>query len=395
MFGFLPKKRRVYLDYAASTPVDPRVLRSMEPYWRETFAAPGSLHEEGRSAKEALARAREKAARALNARASEIIFTSGGTESNHLAILGALKAARGAIDNPQIVMSAIEHASVRESVRALREEGVEVVEIPVDEQGLVHPEEIEAALTPRTALVTVMYVNNEIGVVEPIREVGRKVEEYRKSTHSRFPYFHTDASQAPLYFDCAPERLLADLMTIDGHKIYGPKGVGILFKKHDVEISHFFEKIGGKGGLRPGTPALPLAAGIAEALSIAVFERQEAQKKVGALRDFFISEAEKRIPGVVVNGDRKQRSPSNVHLTVPGVSSERLVYALDSRGVAAATKSACLEERGEVSYVLFAIGRKGPEGGLRFTLGKETTRAEIVYALDALEGAVLEARRIA
>lgn len=383
-------KDRIYADHAASTPVDPRVLAAMAPFWNEHFANAGGIHREGVYARDAIKSAREECAKVIGARASEIIFTSGGTESNNLAIFGIAEAEilKGKkYEELHFVTIAIEHASVYECFSVLERKGAKVTTVSVSDNGIVDPEAILAAITPQTVLVSVMYVNSEIGTIQPIREIGLLIQKYRKEHATSYPYFHTDACQAPEYMPCQVASLLVDYMTIDAQKIYGPKASGFLFRRYGAPLEPIMRGGRQEGGMRPGTPPTPLIVGLAKALTISAEGREEEGKRLSVLRDQFVAQVLEKIPGSMLNGHSKERLPNNVNISFPGKRGEYLVLQLDKEGVAAATRSACHVGEEGGSHVVAALGRSKEEvlGAVRFSFGRETTVQDITKIVSVLE----------
>lgn len=389
--GSKNNKKRIYLDYASSTPVDSRVVKAMEPYWSDSFGNAGSVHKEGQEAKDALNEARKKIARDISAHSNEIIFTSGGTESNNIAIFGviaALERSGTTKKDMHIITSVIEHPSVLDCFSFLKEQGVEVSFIGVNENGIFNLKEFEEALRPNTVLVSLMYVNNEIGTVQPISTVSKIIKNLNEENNNKNQkiYFHTDACQAPLYFNCDVNRLGVDLMTIDAQKIYGPKGVGFLYKRRGVLIESIFKGGNQESGLRPGTENTPLAVGISEAFSLAVMERDKESERLIKLRDYFIKEILQKVKGAELNGDAKERSPNNINISIPGIDAEFFVLKLDANGIAIGSRSACIAQEGGKSYVITSLGRGDiyADSSLRFTLGKGTTKKSIDYVVEVM-----------
>jgi len=367
-------KDRIYLDYVASTPVDREVLKAMMPYFTDDFGNANSIHQEGVKAKQALGNARKSVADILNARSEEIVFTSGGTESNTLAILGIIND----IKNMHAVTSTIEHPSVLEVFKALEKRGLDVTYVGVDETGVVNPKDVREAIKENTILVSIMYINNEIGTIQPISEIAKSVRSKKKEYNSEI-YFHTDASQAPLYLPLNILKLGVDLMTLGGHKMYGPKGVGCLFKKKDIKIT------------KAGTENIPLIVGFAKALELAEKNRESETDRVTKLRDYFIDELNNKIPEAELNGSREERSPNNVNIYIPNIDGEFLTVVLDSKGIACSTKSACKEDyEDEGSYVIRTLGysKERSKNSLRFSLGKDTTKKDIDYVIKILNESI-------
>ncbi|MBI4086543.1 cysteine desulfurase [Candidatus Kaiserbacteria bacterium] len=381
---------RIYLDYAAATPVRPEVFAAMQPYFSERFANPSAIHEEGRVARAAVEAARAIVAKLLKIRLEEVTCTSGGTEANNLALFGVVEAAVAGGAHPkdiEVISTMIEHPSVLEALDVLEKRGVGVRLAPVTEEGRIDMRGFETLLSPKTLLVTFAYVNSEVGVVEDVKRVVRTVREYeRKSAEGRKVFIHLDASQAPLWLPCAMDALGVDLMTLDAGKCYGPKGAGVLAHKRHVPLRS--QSFGGdqEGGLRAGTENVPLIVGCAEALHIAQENYEERADKVGALRDFFFKTLEEKIPNVLINGSREHRVANNCNISIPGIDGEFAVVTLDTHGIAASTRSACAGGKGSGSHVVAAITHDADRAGntIRFTLGEETTREDLVHVAMAL-----------
>ena len=371
----------------------------MEPFFTKTFGNPSSIHAEGVEAKKVLASSRIKVAGCIESRAEEIVFTSGGTESNNLAIFGVVASVAGSV-KPHIVTTNIEHTSVLEPLRQLEKNGKAVVTyVPVEEDGTVKPEKIISAIRPSTVLVSVQYANNEIGTVQPIRKIGKALSDFcnqglstfnfKPSTmKNRFPIFHVDACQAPLYLRCLVNALGVDLMTLDGHKMYGPKGVGILYVRRNTPISPTLLGGGQESGLRSTTENIPLIVGFSEALRLATMDREKESKRIAGLRDNLYSNVLQNIGiKIDVNGSMKEneRLPNNLNISLSGVDTEFLTLKLDVAGIAVSTMSSCLKGAKE-SYVVQALGggKKRAGSTLRFTLGESTTKKDIETAAKIL-----------
>ena len=390
--------RRIYLDHAAATPLDPCVFTVMKPLMAKEFGNPGTLYREGVAAKDVILLARKKIAQILFAHPDEIVFTGSGTESNNLAIQGVVRSAqeKSAENKVHIITSAIEHPSVLSVCQALENHHVDVSYIGVDGNGIIKLDELKKALRKETVLVSVMYANNEIGTIEPIREIAKIVRAWRKHHQSSLPYFHTDACQAANYLPLHVERLGVDLLTLNGSKIYGPKGMGALFIRRGVPLSPLIYGGGQERGLRPGTENAAGIVGLAEALGIAETMKEKESKRLTTLRDYFIKSVFKKIPGVILNGDRSKRLPNNVNVSIPGVESDHLIIELDAHGVAASARSACKSMDEEGSHVIMALGRNtiGTESGIRFTLGRSTTKKDINYVIAMLPQLVKKIKNI-
>jgi len=388
-------KRRIYLDYASATPLHKEVLRAMEPYLGGAYGNPSATHAEGRAAREVLEHARKMVADTLVTRTSDIVFTSGGTESNNLTLFGivdALHAEGRAYADMEIITTAIEHPSILEPLRVLALRGVAVKYAPVNKEGMIDEKVFASMLSEKTVLVTFAYANSEIGVVQEVKALARRVRLFKKeraSALSHLPYLHLDASQAPLYLPCKMDSLGVDLMSIDAGKCNGPKGVGVLALRNMPQLmSHQY---GGsqEGGLRPGTQNVALAVGCATALERAQKGWEAHAKEVGAGRDFFFEKIAAAFPTVHHNGSRTHRIANNLNISIPGIDGEFAVVGLDTRGIAASTRSACktnasLDDGG--SHVLRALGLSNEQvlGAIRFSLGEETTKKELLTAVAAL-----------
>jgi len=384
--------RRVYLDYAATTPLDPRVKEAMDSWWTENFGNAGGLYEEGRRAKEALQNSREVIAKLIGTRTEEIIFTSGGTEADNLAIFGVARKLEAELptgssaSNSHIITTAFEHHAVLHPCQQLEKEGFEVSYLDVGKDGVVNPEDVRKALRPETILVSIMYANNEIGTIQPIYEIGKIIQDYKLKTKNQKLVFHTDACQAAGYLDLNVNNLGVDLMSVNASKIYGPKGVGFLYKRAGVKIKPQILGGGQEGRMRSGTEAIPLVVGMAEAFKIAQKEREEESGRLIPLRDYFISEILKRIPKVVLNGHPANRLPNNINVSILDIEGEALILYLDAEGISISTGSACTSESLDPSHVILALGKpyEFAHSSMRFTLGRSTTKEDLDYVLEKL-----------
>lgn len=373
---------RIYLDYASLTPIDSRAAREIKAFSDNEYANPSSIYKEGVAAKKALALARSKIADFIHAHSDEIVFTSGGTEANGLALEGAGRAARrGGIEKPHIVTTNIEHSSIMEVISMMEIHGVEVTRLPVDQNGVVSSEEVRKAIRPNTFMVSIMTVNNEIGSIMPIREIAKAVRWARKNvTNTNYPLLHTDAAQAALYEDLNVEQLGVDLMTLDGGKVYGPRGIGALFVRRGIPIEPIVYGGGQERGLRSGTENLPSIAGFAKALEIAANERASEANRVMDLRNLFIEGLKKIRTDITVNAGLNSRmSPHILNISIPGIDNEFFVLQLDAAGVAASTKSSCLQDEDE-SYVLKSIGADS-KTSVRFSFGRWTKKRDLAKTL--------------
>ena len=382
----------IYLDHAASTPLDPRVLESMRPYFSETFANPSSFHTPGLRAKEAVAAARESIAKRLNCRADEIIFTSGGTESDNLAVTGIIRAHKSA--GRHVVTSAVEHHAVLEPLLHLQKTGeVELTVLPADKFGRVSAEDAAGALRPDTVLVSVMHANNEIGTVEPIAGIGRAILKWRKTNGTPYPYFHTDACQTAGALDLDVEKLHVDLLTLNGSKIYGPKGIGMLFVRRAVKVEPLIRGGGQEKNLRSGTENVPGIVGLARALEIAQSEKDEENARLVTLRDR-LAEGLLDIPKTRLNGHLTERLPNSVNVSFLDIEGEAAVLYLDAEGIACSTGSACASASLDPSHVILATGLsyEAAHGSLRFTLGRSTAAADVKRVVEVMPGIVEKLR---
>jgi cysteine desulfurase len=373
----------IYLDNSATTPVDPKVLQAMLPYFGEKFANASSIHSAGNEAMSAVIEARTKIASFLGCSPEELFFTGGATESDNLAVLGVIRAVRTASKSkkPHLIVSAIEHEAVLEPARILVKEGLaELSLLPVDENGLVKVGELKKLIKDNTCLVSVMLANNEIGTVQPIMEIGQLLASLNKTRKQKI-YFHTDATQAPAYVDCSVGKLVVDLMSLSAHKIYGPKGVGALYVKKGTPISPLMYGGGQEKKFRSGTYNVPGIVGFGEAIKLIADQKSRAAeiKRVKNLRDDLIRRIKKAIPNCRVNGDLKNRLPNNVNFVFPGVEGESVVLMLSQKNIMASTGSACSSGSLDPSHVLLAIGLP-PEmahGSLRLSLGRFTKKTDI------------------
>ncbi len=379
--------KTIYLDHAALTPIDPGVHEKMQPYFAVEYGNPSSMHGSGRRAGQVLAKVRKEVADIIGGLPSEIIFTGSGTESDNLAIKGIARANRKYGNH--IIVSAIEHKAILESVKQLEDEGFKVDILPVDGVGMVNIAECLKLITRQTILISVMYANNEIGTIEPISELSSAIYLWRDA-HNRgvFPLVHTDACQAAGALSLNVHELGVDLMSLNGAKIYGPKGVGMLYKKKDIRICPIVAGGEQEFNLRAGTENLPYIAGFAEALKIADGMRNKESERLSKLRDYFMEKLLEKIPNAIVNGDRIKRLPNNVHISIPHIEGESILLMLDRLGIEASTGSACSAYDLKPSHVLMAIGQTAEfaHGSIRFSLGRSTTKEDLDYVLSVLPG---------
>ncbi len=379
--------KKIYLDYAAATPMDSRVLDVMQPYFKERFYNPSALYLDARSAANDIADARSRVAGWLGARPGEIIFTAGGTEANNLALFGTIIRQ----EKTHIVSTAIEHESVIKPLKYQKKHGWDYTLVKPKPDGQVNPDDIAKAVTDKTVLVSIIYANNEIGTIEPLKKISELLADLRKTREAKGNntplYFHTDACQAGNYLDLHVHRLGLDLMTLNGGKIYGPKQSGVLFKDASVKLDPIILGGGQEFGYRSGTENVPAIMGFAEALDIAQNSRSRESDRLKALQAIFIDQLKKKIPKVQINGSLKHRLPNNVHITIPDQDNERLVMALDEKGIQCASGSACSASKDDPSHVLRAIGlsSEASRSSLRFSMGRFTDEEAINYTVKTLE----------
>ena len=379
--------KRVYLDYAATTPTDPEVIKAMQPFLFDKFGNPSSIHSFGQEAKKALEDSREAVALFLGADASEIVFTSGGTESNNFAIFGAAFALEK--KGNHIVTTAIEHHAVSEPAKFLEKKGFQVTSVGVDKNGLVSPEDIKKAITDKTILISVMHANNEIGTIQPIAQIGKIAKE-------KGIYFHTDAVQTVGHIPVNVNELNADLLSLSAHKFYGPKGVGALYIRKGTRLERFLHGGDQEKGRRASTHNTPGIVGLAKAISLCKDKMEEEARFQTSLRDKLIKEIQNKISETYLNGHPQQRLPNNANVSIKYIEGESILLNLDMLGIAASTGSACTSTSLEPSHVLLAIGLS-PEiahGSLRLTLGRWTKEEDIDYLLEHLPGIVQKLRQM-
>jgi len=436
--------RYIYLDNAATTPCDKRVVNKMLPYFSEIYGNPSGIYKVSRQAKKGMDEARKIIAKFLNCQAGEIIFTNGGTESDNIAIFGVANSyvksqitnrksqinskseilnSKFCIQNskPHIVTTQIEHPAVLNSCRQLEKEGFEVTYLPVDKEGLVSAQAVREAIRPETVLVSIMYANNEIGTIQPIAEIADVIKNFRSSKlkaqssnkaqktndknskvldfglcnldlAAKYPLLHSDACQATQYLEMDVAKLGVDLLTFNGSKIYGPKGIGALYVKSGVVLSPILFGGEQEREIRPGTENVPAIVGLGEAVKLIDPKEGEREKK---LRDY-LTQALLKIGGTELNGSASRRLPNNINIAFKGIEGESMVLYLDREGICVSTGSACLSQSLEPSHVIVALG-KGKEaahGSLRFTLGRFTTKSELAKTIKMVKAAVQKLREI-
>jgi cysteine desulfurase len=384
--------KRIYLDYASLTPIDPRVMKEMKKYSSPDFGNPSSLYKEGVAAKKAMDAGRKTLADFLNAHPDEIVFTTGGTEANGLALEGAARAAhRNGIQKPHLIISSVEHSSIIETANMMEKHGVEVTRLPVDWFGLIKPEDLRKALKSSTVMVSIMYVNNELGSMNDIREIAKVIRDYKK-THgagrtTHYPLFHTDAVQA-IYQNMNVQQLGVDLLTLDSSKAYGPRGMGCLYVKRGTPIEPIMYGGGQERGLRSGTENVPAIMGFAKALELIKKENKNNKEmhRLEKLELYFIEELGKifHVNGAVRPSVKINRTSFTiVNASFPFIAdNEFLVLQLDAKGISCSTKSSCLRDEDE-SYVLKAIGADSKKS-VRFSFGRWTKKSDLKTAVDAI-----------
>ncbi len=369
--------RRIYLDYAATTPTHPEVVEAMLAYLSDVFGNPSSIHSFGQEAKAVVEESRDKIAALVGARSEEIVFTSGGTEADNFAIKGIAYANEG--KGNHIITTTIEHHAVMETCKFLQKRGFEVTYLPVDSYGLVDPQDVKKAITDKTILISVMHANNEIGTIEPIAEIAKIVRE-------ESIYFHTDAVQAVGHIPVKVDELGIDLLAMSAHKLCGPKGVGALYIRKGTKLIPFMHGGEQERRRRAGTENVPAIVGFGKAAEIAQGEIETEAKRLIHLRDKLIKGLVEQIEHIRLNGHPTKRLPNNVNVSIEFVEGESMLLNLDLEGIAASTGSACSSSSLEPSYVLLAMGlsHELAHGSLRFSLGRETTEEDIARVLEVL-----------
>jgi cysteine desulfurase len=380
---------RVYLDYNATTPVEPEVLDAMLPYFCAEFGNAASIHIFGQKARAAVETAREEVAALIGARPQEIVFTSGGTESDNHAIFGIVFSTASPGVRPHVITSFVEHEAVLNACQALEKQGVDVTYLSVDQDGRIDLEQLRRALRPQTVLITIMHANNELGTVEPIEEIGRIAKEADV-------YFHSDAVQSAGKLLLDVNQLHVDLLSLSGHKLYAPKGIGALYVRGGTRVRQLLYGGHHQRGFRPGTENVPGIVGLGKAAEMARKSVAHDARRLGALRDQLERGLRQRVPDARINGGQAPRTPNTTNLVFPGVEGEALLIALDLKGLACSTGAACSSGAVEPSHVLTAIGLPAEEAraSLRFSLGRHTGQADIDFALEAVPAAVAQLRQL-
>jgi len=379
--------KRIYLDYAATTPTDPQVVKAMEPYFTEGFGNPSSIHYFGREAKKAMEDSRLTLAEFIGAKTEEIVFTSGGTESDNYALFGVAEALQKKGDH--IITSSIEHHAVSEPAKTLEKRGFKVTYLKVDKTGLVDPQEVKNSITDKTILISVMHANNEIGTIQPIAEIGKIAKE-------KEIYFHTDAVQTVGHIPVNVNDLNVDILSLSGHKFYGPKGVGAIYIRKGVRVARFLQGGDQERGKRASTSNVSGIVGLAKAIELCKENMEKEAKEQTVLRDKMLKEIPEEISDVKLNGHPVKRLPNNVNFSFAFIEGESMLLNLDILGIAASTGSACTSTSLEPSHVLLATGlpHELAHGSLRISIGRWTTKDDIDYFLEKLPPVVDKLRRM-
>ncbi|MBI4438248.1 cysteine desulfurase [Candidatus Uhrbacteria bacterium] len=388
-------KREVYLDHAATTPMLPDVLEAMLPYLTHVYGNPSSFHSLGKNAKDAVDEARTLIASLLHAREDEILFTSGGTESDNLAVLGYAR--KNQAQGKHLITTQIEHHAVLEAMMHLeKKEGFEVTYLPPDRDGLVSAQQVEDALRPDTILVSIMSANNEIGTIEPIAEIGNRIQKWREVHGRPALLFHSDACQAAEYLPLDTQKLHVDMLTLNGSKIYGPKGTGLLFVKRGIKLQPLLFGGAQERSIRPGTENVAGVVGLARALAIAQRDREGQEKRLLPLREALIRGIQSSIPKTRLNGHPTARLPNNVNMSFMDIEGEALILYLDEAGIYVSTGSACTSASLDPSHVILALGLpyEVAHGSIRFTLGRSTTQEDMDYVIQKLPPLVAKLRAL-
>ena len=393
----MSKKKIIYCDMAATTPVHPEVVKEISKQLKDNFGNPGSIHDVGIQARKTLNDSRKTLSTFLNCRPQEIIFTGSGTEGNNLAILGLFNniLAQGfKAQNLHFITTNIEHSSVYKTFKHLEAQGAQVEYLPVEKTGRLSPKLLREKIRPNTVLVSLAYANSEIGVIQPVTEIAKEIRHARKTSTIKtdqifsFPYLHLDASQAPLWLPLNTETLGADLVVIDAQKINGPKGVGALYVREGIKLSPIQFGGGQERSLRPGTENVPLIAGFAKAVSF-IKNIEKENLKIKLLRDYFVKKLHAKIPEIIINGEMTNRLPNNINFSLPGSDAEYLLLQLAEYGIYCSAKSACLAN--EVgSYVVGAVsGQEAGRSSLRFSFSKDITKKDLDYVVEVLGGKIV------
>lgn len=386
-------RKRIYLDHAATTYLDSRVLKEMLPFFCRYYGNPSTIYKEGRIARKAIENARKKIGSILNCKKEEIIFLPGITFSDNLAILGTARANKS--KGNHLITTKLEHSAVKAPLNKLEKEGFKITYLPNDKYGLINPNHLKKALTKKTILVSIIYAHNEIGTIQPISILAKIIRSFEKQNNTRI-YFHTDAAQAPGLLSLDVKKLNIDLMTFGASKIYGPKGIAVLYIKKDVPVKPLFFGGHHEKGLVPGTENVPGIIGLAKALEIVDKKRPQETKRLAIIRDYLIKKVLNKIPQTYLNGHPKKRLANNIHFSIKNIEGESLILQLDKYKISASTGSACLSKDLKPSITLLNLGLP-PElahGSLRLTLGKKTTKKDADYVFKILVKVVKKLRTV-
>ncbi len=389
------RAQQIYLDHNATTPTEAEVIRAMKLFEAARYGNPGSFHSMGKEAKDAVDAARQWIAQWMGAREDEVIFTGSGTESDNLAILGYARA--HALVGKHMVTTAIEHHAVLEPMQFLaRKEGFELTIVPVERNGVVDAKKVIAAIRPDTTIVSVMLANNEIGTIQPVEAIGRGIEKLRRNDVAPHVVLHTDACQAAAYLPLDVAKLHVDLLTLNGSKVYGPKGIGLLYAKRGVKLQPLMFGGAQEKALRPGTENVAGIVGLAKALEIVEERREKDAEHLRPLQAILIDGILETIEKTRLNGDRERRLPNNVNISIMDLEGEALILYLDAAGIFASTGSACTSASLDPSHVILALGMpyEVAHGSIRFSLGRSTTKRDIIYVLKTLPPLVQKLRSI-
>lgn len=399
--------RDVYLDYAATTPLDPIVLKAMQPFWSDKFGNPSSVYKQGREAKQVIEQSRKTISKILNCRAEEIIFTAGGTESINIAILGSARNQLKKLGQVHVITSAIEHNAVLNCVRRLEKEGARATYVKPDSRGIIDPDSIISSITPETVLISIMYANNEVGSIQPIQKLTEQLKRInRKREQNKQPaiLLHSDACQAAGSLNLNIQELGIDMLSINASKIYGPKQIGCLYIKSGTSLEPVIFGGGQENNFRSGTENVPAIAGFAKALELSQKGRKKENLRLKKLRNYFITKILKTIKGVELNGPGFEndsesdpiRLPNNINFSFLGVEGEALMLYLDSYGISVSTGSACDSAQSDPSHVIQALGKSADQAAssIRFTLGKKTTKNDLDYTAKVLTRLVEQLRNV-
>ncbi len=377
--------KNIYFDNAATTRIDDNVLKKMLPYLKENYGNASAIYKLGKESHYAIEEVRNIVAETFNCNKDEIYFTSGGSESDNTALKGIAYANKD--KGKHIITSKIEHPAILETCKQLSKDGFEITYINVDENGIVDLKELESSIREDTILISIMFANNEIGTIEPIEKIG-------KIAHKHGVYFHTDAVQAVGTIRIDVEKMNIDSLSLSAHKFHGPKGIGVLYMKKGIKFNPLINGGHQEKSKRAGTENVASIVGLGEALKISYETLDEKNKKIKELRDYYFKEIEKRIPNIVINGDRTKRLPGNANICFKGVNGAKLLYELDKRGICASSGSACSAGLLNPSHVLLAIGVPSQiaRSSLRITFGKENSIEDTKYLVDSIEEIITELR---